>query len=362
MFPLFLCVWGEFHLIELEHVVKRFSAKGGAAVDAVNDVSLTVEDGEIFGIIGFSGAGKSTLVRCINLLERPTSGSVKIGGVEMTALPPRELYRARRKIGMIFQQFNLMPSRTVAQNVAYPLAGSGLSKEQIRVRVRELLSLVDIAEKENAWPSELSGGQKQRVAIARALANEPDILLCDEATSALDPQTTASILRLIRSLNRKLGLTVVVITHEMEVVKTICTRAAVMERGCVVEMGSVFDIFSNPQHRTTKNFVRSTSHLSKAEELVWSGEGLATLKRGEILARLIYVQNGVSTPLISSTARKFDIDMNIILADVEIVADALVGGTVVIVQGERPRIEDAIQYLRQHSVRVEVIKDADVPD
>ena len=183
-------------MIELEHIVKRFRADGGAAVDAVNDVSLRVEDGEIYGIIGFSGAGKSTLVRCINLLERPTSGSVRIDGVEMTKLAPKDLYRARRKIGMIFQQFNLMPSRTVGQNVAYPLAGSGLSREQVREKVRELLSLVDILDKEEAYPSELSGGQKQRVAIARALANDPKILLCDEATSALDPQTTASILRL----------------------------------------------------------------------------------------------------------------------------------------------------------------------
>ena len=345
-------------MIELEHIVKRFRADGGAAVDAINDVSLRVEDGEIYGIIGFSGAGKSTLVRCINLLERPTSGSVRIDGVEMTELAPKDLYRARRKIGMIFQQFNLMPSRTVGQNVAYPLAGSGLSREQVREKVRELLSLVDIADKEGAYPSELSGGQKQRVAIARALANEPKILLCDEATSALDPQTTASILRLIRELNRRL----VVITHEMEVVKSICSRTAVMERGRIVEEGSVFDIFATPQHRTTKNFVRSTSHLAKAEELVWNDSNVVNLRRGEILARLTYLQNGVSTPLISSTARKFDIDLNIILADVEIVADALVGGTVVIFQGERRRIEDAIEYLRQHSVKVEVIKDADVSD
>ena len=349
-------------MIELEHIVKRFRADGGAAVDAVNDVSLRVEDGEIYGIIGFSGAGKSTLVRCINLLERPTSGSVRIDGVEMTELAPKDLYRARRKIGMIFQQFNLMPSRTVGQNVAYPLAGSGLSREQVREKVRELLSLVDILDKEEAYPAELSGGQKQRVAIARALANEPKILLCDEATSALDPQTTASILRLIRELNRRLGLTVVVITHEMEVVKSICSRTAVMERGKIVEEGSVFDIFATPQHRTTKNFVRSTSHLAKAEELVWNDSNVVNLRRGEILARLTYLPKGVSPPPISSTARKFDIDLNIILADVEIVADALVGGTVVIFQGERRRIEDAIEYLRQHSVKVEVIKDADVSD
>ena len=213
-------------MIELENVVKNFNSGKKDSVHAVNDVSLKINDGDIYGIIGFSGAGKSTLVRCINLLERPDSGSVKIDGVEMTKLKPRELYKARTKIGMIFQQFNLMPSRTVFQNVAYPL--KGMSKDEIKKRVRELLSLVEISDKENFYPSELSGGQKQRVAIARALANDPTILLCDEATSALDPQTTGSILLLLKDLNKKLGLTIVVITHEMEVVKNICRHAAVM--------------------------------------------------------------------------------------------------------------------------------------
>ena len=204
-------------MIELTHISKNF-ASGRRTVHAVQDVSLSIGKGEIFGIIGFSGAGKSTLVRCINLLERPTSGSVTVDGKEMTALSARELRQARKKIGMIFQHFNLMPSRTVFGNVAYPLRGSGLSGEQIADKVHRLLELVGIGDKAEAYPKQLSGGQKQRVAIARALANDPNVLLCDEATSALDPQTTKAILRLLKNLNEKLGITVVIITHEMAVV------------------------------------------------------------------------------------------------------------------------------------------------
>ena len=214
-------------MIEFTHVSKDFGS-GEKMVRAVRDVSLTIQDGEIFGIIGFSGAGKSTLVRCINLLERPTNGTVVVDGKEMTALSPKELRLARRKIGMIFQHFNLMPSRTVFGNVAYPLQGQGLSKQAIQNKVRKLLKLVDIADKETAYPSQLSGGQKQRVAIARALANDPKVLLCDEATSALDPQTTKAILTLLKDLNQKLNLTIVMITHEMAVVKEICDHVAIM--------------------------------------------------------------------------------------------------------------------------------------
>ncbi|MBR1672491.1 MAG: ATP-binding cassette domain-containing protein [Fretibacterium sp.] len=350
-------------MIELEHIVRTFRADPEKPpVTAVNDVSLTVGNGEIFGIIGFSGAGKSTLVRCINLLERPDSGSVRINGVEMTELPPRDLYRARRKIGMIFQQFNLMPSRTVGQNVAYPLKGSGLTREQQRQKVRDLLELVEIGDKVDAYPSELSGGQKQRVALARALANDPNILLCDEATSALDPQTTGAILRLLSDLNRSLGLTMVVITHEMEVVKAICRRAAVMDHGEIVETGDILDVFSAPQHPMTRNFVRTTSHLSKLDDLLREKSPMVRLKEGQVLTRLTYYgQTGISEPLITSAARKFDLDLNIILADVEIVADSMIGGTVVIFQGAPDRIDGALQYMRDKNVKVKVIDDARVP-
>ena len=236
-------------MIELRHISKDFGT-GEHAVHAVQDVSLTVETGEIFGIIGFTGAGKSTLVRCINLLERPTSGEVLLDGQELTALPPKQLRQTRKKIGMIFQHFNLMPSRTVAGNVAYPLRGSGLSREQIAAKVQSLLELVGIGNKADAFPSQLSGGQKQRVAIARALANDPSVLLCDEATSALDPQTTKAILHLLRDLNAKLGLTIVLITHEMAVVREICHRVAVMEHGRVAEQGEVFNVFVDPRQES----------------------------------------------------------------------------------------------------------------
>lgn len=216
-------------MIKLNHITKTFHTSS-LEVHACKDVTLEIGEGEIYGIIGFSGAGKSTLVRCINLLERPTSGTVSVDGVELTALPEKELRSVRKKIGMIFQHFNLMRSRTVAQNIAYPLKGSGLSKEAINQKVHDLLKLVDLEEKANSYPSQLSGGQKQRVAIARSLANDPKVLLCDEATSALDPQTTKSILRLLKHVNEQLGITIVLITHEMAVIKEICHRVAVMEK------------------------------------------------------------------------------------------------------------------------------------
>lgn len=252
-------------MIELSHISKEF-VSGKRTVHAVQDVSLTIDKGEIFGMIGFSGAGKSTLVRCINLLERPTSGKVIVDGQDMLSLSAKELRQTRKKIGMIFQHFNLMPSRTVAGNVAYPLRGSGLSKQQIEEKVQRLLDLVGIGDKAEAYPKQLSGGQKQRVAIARALANDPNVLLCDEATSALDPQTTKAILQLLKHLNETLGITVVIITHEMAVVKEICHRVAVMEHGKVVESGEVFNIFANPREDITKNFIHTTSNLRKIDQ------------------------------------------------------------------------------------------------
>ena len=224
-------------MITLEHIVKSFSGRD-AAVHAVRDVSLTIERGSIYGIVGFSGAGKSTLVRCINLLERPTSGRVFVDGTELTALHGRALNEQRKKIGMIFQQFNLFATRTVFENVAFPLRYTGLSGQQIREKVTALLRYVDLGEKANAYPSQRSGGQKQRVSISRALASDPKVLLCDEATSALDPQTTASILKLLRRLNEETGITIVIITHQMQVVKDICQRVAVMEQGRVAEEGA----------------------------------------------------------------------------------------------------------------------------
>ena len=346
-------------MIEFTHVSKDFGS-GEKMVRAVRDVSLTIQDGEIFGIIGFSGAGKSTLVRCINLLERPTNGTVVVDGKEMTALSPKELRLTRRKIGMIFQHFNLMPSRTVFGNVAYPLQGQGLSKQAIQNKVRKLLKLVDIADKETAYPSQLSGGQKQRVAIARALANDPKVLLCDEATSALDPQTTKAILTLLKDLNQKLNLTIVMITHEMAVVKEICDHVAIMEHGQVVEQGEVFSLFADPKQPITQNFIRTTSNLQKIEELIAEGSPVVQLQPGEVIVRLSYIQKNVSEPLISTLSQRFQISLNIIFADIEIVQDAPIGGTVAILSGEREQITKAMEYLIEKNVGVEVLKDARV--
>lgn len=348
-------------MIELTHISKNF-VSGGRTVHAVQDVSLSIGKGEIFGIIGFSGAGKSTLVRCINLLERPTSGSVTVDGKEMTALSARELRQARKKIGMIFQHFNLMPSRTVFGNVAYPLRGSGLSGEQIADKVHRLLELVGIGDKAEAYPKQLSGGQKQRVAIARALANDPNVLLCDEATSALDPQTTKAILRLLKDLNEKLGITVVIITHEMAVVKEICDRVAVMEHGRVVEQGEVFNVFADPRQEITRSFIHTMSNLRKIEELIEEDSPVVQLKPGELIVRLSYIQRNVSEPLISTVSRKFDITLNIIFSDIAIVQNAPIGGTVAIISGEREQITQAMQYLSEKNVGVEVIRDARISE
>ncbi len=321
-------------------------------------MSLSIEKGEIFGIIGFSGAGKSTLVRCMNLLERPTAGTVAVDGRELTALAAKELRQARKKIGMIFQHFNLMPSRTVFGNVAYPLRGSGLSKADIREKVQRLLDLVEIGDKAGAYPQQLSGGQKQRVAIARALANDPSVLLCDEATSALDPQTTKAILSLIKHLNETLGITVVIITHEMAVVKEICDRVAVMEGGRVVEQGEAFSIFARPREPVTQSFIRTTSNLQKIEELIAQDSPIVRLKPRELIVRLNYVERSPSEPVISEASRRFDVSLNIIFADIEIIQGAPIGGTVAIIGGERERVTAAVEYLIEKNVGVEVLKDA----
>lgn len=344
-------------MIELKNISKVFGT-GEGQVHAISDVSLSIDKGEIFGIIGFSGAGKSTLVRCINLLEVPTKGTVTVDSKELTALSAKELRTARKGIGMIFQHFNLMPSRTVFGNVAFPLKGSSLSREEKEKKVRELLRLVDIEDKENAYPNQLSGGQKQRVAIARALANDPKVLLCDEATSALDPQTTKAILQLLKKVNKQLGITVVVITHEMAVIKEICGRVAVMERGKVVEEGEVFSIFASPKEPVTRDFIRTTSNLQKIEGLLAEDSPVTRLKPGEMIVRLSYVEKNVSEPLISTVSRAFDIDLNIIFSDIEIVQDAPIGGTVAIMSGEREQINLAMNYLAEKNVGVEVIKDA----
>ena len=342
-------------IIELKNITKTF-VQDRKNFNAVENASVSIEQGDIFGIIGFSGAGKSTLVRAINLLGRPTSGTVTVKGKDFLALSKKELREERKKIGMIFQHFNLMKSRNVFDNVAFPLKRSGLTKKQIAEKVHSLLELVEINDKSENFPNQLSGGQKQRVAIARALANEPDILLCDEATSALDPTTTKSILKLLKKLKDQLGLTIVIITHQMEVIKEICDKVAVMEKGRIVEQGDVFSIFANPQDEVTKRFIRSTSNLSKVEELIAQDSPVVHLEKDEKLVRFTYIKKNVSEPLISAISRLYEVTINIIFAEIEIVQDAPIGGTVAIISGEAATIDRALKHIAALDVGVEVLK------
>lgn len=344
-------------IIEFKNLNKVFETKGHV-VEAVRNVSLCIQRGEIYGIIGFSGAGKSTLVRCINMLERPSSGNVIVDGVDLSELDEKALRHERKKIGMIFQQFNLMPSRTVFDNVALALYGSGLPKDKIHKKVEQLLMYVGLSERVHSYPSQLSGGQKQRVAIARALANDPKVLLCDEATSALDPQTTRAILELLRRLNKELGITVVVITHEMNVIKRICDHVAVMENGEVVEEGDVFSVFASPQKQITKDFINTTSNLAEIYDLVERRDPLVELRPGEVLTMLKFQNATVSEPLISSVSRQYDVVCNILFGDLDIISGSPIGGTVVVFSGEEAKVTSALSHLVDKGISVEVIRDA----
>ncbi len=340
-------------MIEFRNVSKTFVTESNT-VHAVRDVSFTIQDKEIFGVIGFSGAGKSTLVRCINMLERPTSGDVLIKDVVINELSPKELRNQRKKIGMIFQGFNLLESRTIFDNVAFPLKDEKLPKNKLKEKVVELLELVGISDKADAYPSQLSGGQKQRVAIARALANDPDILLCDEATSALDPQTTKTILKLLKEVNVRLGVTIVIITHEMAVIKEICDRVAVMEDGYVKELNTVVNIFSNPEASITKDFVNNTTNLESLNEIVEKKPEILQIQEDQQLIKLSFHGSNTKEAQISEISSKFDVSASIIFANVEIIQDEIIGTLVVILTGDRK--EEAIQYLEAQGTNVEVIE------
>lgn len=344
-------------MIELKNVSKTFKTNQ-KEVHAVKNVNITVDDGEIFGVIGYSGAGKSTLVRCINLLERPTEGQVIIENTDLTQLKEKELRAERQNIGMIFQQFNLLASRTAYQNVEFPLKNRGYSKEEIKEKVESLLDLVGIADKENTYPSQLSGGQKQRVAIARALATDPKILLCDEATSALDPQTTKSILKLLKEVNKKLGITIVIITHEMDVIKEICHRVAVMEDGYVVELNDVVSVFSNPQAQITKEFISSTSSLTRIDDLIKEEASIVQLKPGQQLWRLDFYGAETREALIAELALTFDINPSIIFANVEVISDTVLGSLIVLLSLTDDLEREVLNYLENKHIKVEVIKHA----
>lgn len=342
-------------IIRTENMAKVFT-DGKKENTVLKDVNLSIAAGDIFGIIGYSGAGKSTLVRCFNGIEVPTKGNVFFEDKSIIGLKAVELRTIRKKIGMIFQQFNLMPSRTVFDNIALPLKHSGLTKKEIDERIEELLQLVSLPDKRNFYPSQLSGGQKQRVAIARALVNKPKVLLCDEATSALDPRTTKSILLLLKKLNKELGLTIVVITHEMSVVREICQKVAVLDKGEILEEGDVYSVFSNPQEELTKSFIETTSTLGNVEGLIKADSPVVKLQQGQLLLKIRYTTNSVSEPLISHISRQYNVDANIIFGDIQILGNNPLGGLIIILSGQKVDMDAALQYLEKRNVAIEVLK------
>ena len=300
-------------MIQIDHAIKTF-AEGSQAVHALRDVSLKVEKGDIYGIVGFSGAGKSTLLRLVNGLEKPDSGSVVVAGQDLSRLDQKGLKNLRRRIGMVFQQFNLLEGKTVKHNVAIPLHLAGTPKKEIDQRVKEVLKFVELEDKENAYVSQLSGGQKQRVGIARALATRPDILLCDEATSALDPQTTESILLLLRKVNREMGVTILLITHQMQVIQMICNKVAVMEYGQIVEEGSVLDVFGTPKEEVTKRFVRTVINDQIPEKFI---SVVRDEKRNQQVELLKFIGDSVREPLIANLCRMNGLEVNILGATIQ---------------------------------------------
>lgn len=323
-------------MIELKNISKTYQGKK-SETKALRDINLTIEDHEIFGIIGFSGAGKSTLVRCINLLERPTSGDVIVNGQNLCELKTKELNEARKKIGMIFQQFNLLEQRTVAKNVRYPLEIAGVDAQTADKKVADLLKIVDLADKADSYPSQLSGGQKQRVAIARALATDPDIILCDEATSALDPITTKTVLDLLAKLNRELGVCIVVITHEMSVVEQICDRVAVISEGEIVELGAVHDVFLKPKSETTRKLIDPTQNVDLLEKFP-----------GAI--RLAFNGETSGEPIVSGLVKHCNCDINILSANVNEIGGRLYGQMIIEVPKDAKLHEAVIRYLDERGV------------
>lgn len=347
-------------MIDIKNLNKVYHLKSGD-VTALENVSMSVQEGEIFGVIGYSGAGKSTLVRCINLLELPDSGLVTVNGTTLfqskendaaDVLPEKDLNRQRKQIGMIFQHFNLLDRSTVFDNIAYPLKYSGRTGKEIRRRVEELLELVDLKDKASVYPSQLSGGQKQRVAIARALANNPRVLLSDEATSALDPDATESILQLLEKLNRELGLTIVIITHEMAVIRAICDKVAVMEQGRLVECGDTYHIFSQPNAEITRRFIESTSGFSQADKLIARRDEILAGKENGALYLLLFTRDSLSQATVSRISREYGVDLDILLANIELLRGGSIGRMLVAASGNGESIQAALRDLEQHHVEV----------
>ncbi len=342
-------------MIELKDISKVYKTKNGD-LTAVQNVNLTINKGEIFGIIGYSGAGKSTLIRLLNGLEKPTSGTVSVNGQQISSISGNKLRQARQKISMIFQHFNLLWSRTVAENIAFPLEIAGVAKNERAKKVKELIDLVGLSGRENAYPSQLSGGQKQRVGIARALANNPEVLLCDEATSALDPETTDSILELLLDINKRLGLSIVLITHEMHVIQKICHRVAVMEDGRIVETGDVLQVFQNPQAEITKNFVMQVSGTKK-ETKESIEQILANYPTGKIV-KLTFIGNKTEQPIISQLIKQFNVEINIVHGNISQTASGPYGTLIVQIDGENSNVVQALNLLKSNEIQTEVIEHA----
>lgn len=327
-------------MIEFENVSKDFRIKE-SKVEALKNVNLKIENGDIFGIIGFSGAGKSTLLRTINALEKPTEGRVLVDGEDINQLTSSRLREKRKSIGMIFQQFNLLETKTVYENVALPLKLNNVPKEQIKKRVEEILDFVELSDKSQAYPAKLSGGQKQRVGIARALATEPSILLSDEATSALDPKTTASILKLLKKINRELHITIVLITHEMNVIQSICNHVAVMEKGEIVEKGNVIDIFSMPKMSITRNFVKTVINDNVPERLI---AGILTDQRNYKILRLKFLDSDSTESVLAEVNKRFEVETNILFANISEIQDRILGIIIVQIVGNPVEIKNAESY------------------
>ncbi|MBD1564148.1 methionine ABC transporter ATP-binding protein MetN [Vibrio sp. SA48] len=340
-------------MIQINQVNKVFY-QGTKQINALKDINLHIKQGTIFGVIGSSGAGKSTLIRCVNMLEAPTTGSVIIDGVDLTKLSKSELSKARRNIGMIFQHFNLLSSRTVFANVALPLELAGIDKSAIDNKVTELLQLVGLADKRDTYPANLSGGQKQRVAIARALASDPKVLLCDEATSALDPATTQSILELLKEINRSLNITILLITHEMDVVKSICHEVAIIGDGELVEKGTVGEIFAHPKTTLAHQFIRSTLDLSIPEDYQVRLQS-TRVANSYPLVRLEFTGATVDAPLMTQIARKFNIDVSILSSDLDYAGGVKFGMMVAELFGNEADDNAALEFLRENNVKVEVL-------
>lgn len=346
-------------MIQLEHIDVTFQQKK-RQIQAVKDVTIHIREGDIYGIVGYSGAGKSTLVRVINLLQVPTNGKIIVDGDVLfdnkVTLTAEQLRRKRQDIGMIFQHFNLMSQLTAEENVAFALKHSSLSKEEKKEKVHTLLELVGLADRAENYPSQLSGGQKQRVAIARALANDPKILISDESTSALDPKTTKQILALLQDLNQKLGLTIVLITHEMQIIKDIANRVAVMQDGQLIEEGSVLDIFSNPQQDLTKDFISTATGIDEAMDKIEQQEIVKHLASNSLLVQMKYAGTSTDEPLLNEIYKHHQVTANILYGNIEILGGTPVGELVVVLSGEKKNLATAKTAIREAGVQLMVLK------